>query len=44
MDRDGDEFCFKINAINENKNGVLSLTKMDNMQPLLFVNNINVKI
>ncbi|SHL97467.1 hypothetical protein [Flavobacterium chilense] len=44
MDRDGDEFCFKINAINENKNGVLSLTKMDNMQTLLFVNNINVKI
>lgn len=44
MDRDGDEFCFKINAINENKNGVLSLIKMDNMQTLLFVNNINVKI
>nr|WP_199003486.1 hypothetical protein [Flavobacterium sp. ASV13] len=44
MDRDGDEFCFKINGINENKNGVLSLTKMDNMQTLLFVNNINVKI
>jgi len=44
MDRDGDEFCFRINAINENKNGILSLTKMDNMQPLMFVNNINIKI
>ncbi len=44
MDRDGNQYCFKINAINENKNGVLSLTKMDTMQSLLFVNNINVKI
>ncbi|PUU70312.1 hypothetical protein DBB36_09370 [Flavobacterium sp. WLB] len=43
MDKDGNEFCFKINAINENKNGILSLTKMDTMQPLRFVNNVNIK-
>lgn len=42
MDRDGDEFCFKINAINENKNGILSLTNMSNMEALMFVNNINI--
>lgn len=42
MDRDGDEFCFKINAINENKNGILSLTNMSNMETLVFVNNINI--
>ena len=42
-DRDGDEFCFRINTINENKNGILSLTKMDNMETLVFVNDINVK-
>lgn len=42
MDRDGDEFCFKINAINENKNGILSLTNMSNMEALVFVNNINI--
>lgn len=44
MNRDGDEFCFRINAINENKNGILSLTKMDNMESLLFVNDINIVI
>lgn len=42
MDRDGDEFCFKINAINENKKGILSLTNMSNMEALVFVNNINI--
>jgi hypothetical protein len=42
-DRDGNEFCFKINAINENKNGILSLTKMDNMKTILFVNDVNLK-
>lgn len=42
MDKDGDEFCFRINGINENKNGILSLTKMDNMESLVFVNNINI--
>lgn len=42
MDKDGNEYCFRINAINENKNGVLSLTKMDNMEWLVFVNNTNV--
>lgn len=44
MDKDGDEFCFRINGINENKNGVLSLTNMSNMEVILFVNNINLKI
>ncbi|WP_428232370.1 hypothetical protein [Flavobacterium sp.] len=44
MSKDGDEFCFRINAINENKNGILSLTKMDNMESLVFVNNLNVII
>ncbi|TDP02251.1 hypothetical protein [Flavobacterium sp. 245] len=43
-DKDGDEYCFKINAVNENKNGVLSLTNMSNMQPLIFVNDVNLKI
>ncbi|MCD0470538.1 hypothetical protein [Flavobacterium sp. JAS] len=40
MDKDGNEFCFKINGINENKNGILSLTNMSNMETLVFVNNI----
>lgn len=44
MDKDGDEFCFRINSINDNKNGVLSLTNMTNMQPLLFVNNVSLTI
>ncbi|UTN03303.1 hypothetical protein L0669_18450 [Flavobacterium bizetiae] len=44
MDKDGNEYCFRINAINENKNGVLSLTKMDNMELLVFVNNTNVVV
>lgn len=43
-DRDGNEFCFKINGINENKNGILSLINMSNMQPLIFVNDANLKI
>ncbi|PIF29882.1 hypothetical protein CLU81_0266 [Flavobacterium sp. 9] len=43
MDKDGDEFCFKINGINQNKNGILSLINMSNMEKLLFVNNINIK-
>ncbi|WP_316632332.1 hypothetical protein [uncultured Flavobacterium sp.] len=43
MDKDGNEFCFRINGINENKNGILSLTNMSNMEALLFVNNINIK-
>lgn len=42
MDKEGNEFCFKINGINENKNGILSLVKMDNMETLTFVNNINL--
>lgn len=42
MDREGNEFCFRINGINVNKNGVLSLTKMDNMEALKFVNNLNI--
>lgn len=42
MDKDGDEFCFRINGINENKNGILSLTKMDNMERLQFVNNTSI--
>lgn len=44
MDKDGYEFCFKINGINVNKNGILSLTKMDNMESLKFVNNLNIKV
>ncbi|TPG40898.1 hypothetical protein [Flavobacterium pectinovorum] len=43
MDKDGNEFCFKINGINENKNGILSLINMSNMEPLLFVNSLNIK-
>ncbi|WP_289659742.1 hypothetical protein [Flavobacterium panacagri] len=42
-DKDGDEFCFRINGINENKNGILSLTNLNNMQTLLFVNDENSK-
>jgi len=42
MDKDGNEFCFRINGLNVNKNGILSLTKMDNMELLLFVNNTDV--
>lgn len=42
-DKDGDEYCFKINGINENKNGILSLLNLSNMQPLIFVNNVNLK-
>lgn len=43
-DRDGAEFCFRINRINDNKDGVFSLTNMNNMQTLLFVNDINIVI
>ncbi|WP_433763780.1 hypothetical protein [Flavobacterium ginsenosidimutans] len=43
-DKDGNEFCFKINGINENKNGILSLTNLSNMQPLVFVNEEKSKI
>ncbi|MNK48302.1 hypothetical protein D3C87_671300 [compost metagenome] len=42
-DKDGNEFCFKINGINENKNGILSLTNLSNMQPLIFVNDTNLR-
>lgn len=42
-DKDGNEFCFKINGINENKNGILSLTNLSNMQPLIFVNDASLK-
>ncbi|MDQ6530631.1 hypothetical protein [Flavobacterium sp. LHD-85] len=43
-DKDGNEFCFRINGINENKNGILSLTNLSNMQPLIFVNDVNSKV
>lgn len=44
MDKDGDQYCFRINGINKNKNGVLSLTKMDNMKSLKFVNNLKIVV
>jgi hypothetical protein len=44
MDKDADEYCFKINGINENKNGILSLTNMSNMESLIFVNDATLKI
>ncbi|AWK05989.1 hypothetical protein HYN56_17860 [Flavobacterium crocinum] len=43
-DKDGNEFCFKINGINENKNGILSLINLSNNQSLVFVNDVNLKI
>lgn len=43
-DKDGNEFCFKINTINENKNGVLSMINMSSMQPVLFVNAVDIKV
>lgn len=42
-DKDGNEFCFKINGINENKNGILSLINLSNMETLIFVNDVNLK-
>ncbi|UWY27142.1 hypothetical protein [Flavobacterium sp. TR2] len=42
-DKDGNEFCFRINGINENKNGILSLTNLSNMQQLLFLNDAGLK-
>lgn len=42
-DKDGNEFCFRINGINENKNGILSLTNLSNMQQLVFVNDASLK-
>ncbi|MET3025934.1 hypothetical protein ABXT06_04600 [Flavobacterium sp. UW10123] len=42
-DKDGNEFCFKINGINENKNGILSLTNLSNMQQLTFANDASLK-
>ncbi|WP_286968258.1 hypothetical protein [Flavobacterium sp. UBA4854] len=42
-DKDGNEFCFRINGINENKNGILSLTNLSNMQQLIFVNDAGLK-
>ena len=44
LDKDGNEFCFRINGINENKNGILSLTNLSNMQQLIFVNDANSKV
>lgn len=44
MDKEGNEFCFRINGINENKNGILSLTNMSTRQQLIFVNDINIII
>lgn len=41
MDKDGDEYCFKIIGVNENKNGILSLINLSNMEKLQFVNNLN---
>lgn len=43
-DKDGNEFCFKINGVNENKNGILSLTNLSNSETLVFVNDVNIKI
>ena len=43
MDKEANEYCFRINGINVNKNGILALLNMSNMQPLLFVNDINIK-
>ena len=42
-DKDGNEFCFRINGINENKNGILSLTNLSNMEQLTFINDASLK-
>ncbi|MBA0885284.1 hypothetical protein [Flavobacterium undicola] len=44
IDKDSIEHCFKINAINKKKDGVLSIKNMDTGDTVLFVNNLNVKI
>lgn len=38
MDKEGNEFCFKIKFINENKNGILSMVNMSNMETISFTN------
>ncbi|KRD08971.1 hypothetical protein ASE21_14060 [Flavobacterium sp. Root901] len=38
MDKEGNEFCFKIKSINENKNGILSMVNMSNMETISFTN------
>ncbi|MFC4480142.1 hypothetical protein [Flavobacterium chungangensis] len=43
-DKDRNEFCFKINGVNEKKNGILSLTNLSNSETLVFVNDVNIKI
>lgn len=44
IDEDGSEYCSEINGINENNSGILSLTSMQNLEVVLFVNDINITI
>jgi len=44
IDKDSVEYCFKINAINENKDGVLSIKNMDTGVTELFVKDVNAAV
>ena len=44
IDKDSVEYCFKINGINENKDGVLSIKNMDTGVTELFVKDVNAEV
>ena len=44
VDAERDEYCYKINNINDGNNGILSLTGMHNQKEVIYVNDVNIKI
>lgn len=44
IDKDSVEYCFKINTINKNKDGVLSIKNMDTGVTELFVKDVNAVV
>lgn len=44
IDKDSTEYCFRINGINKNKDGVLSIKNMDTGVTELFVSDVNAPV
>ncbi|MDQ5930592.1 MAG: hypothetical protein QG594_2380 [Bacteroidota bacterium] len=44
VDSEKDEYCYKINKVNEGNNGILSLTGMHNQKEVIYVNDVTIKI
>ncbi len=44
VDAEKDEFCYKINKLNEGNNGILSIIGMHNQKEIIYVNDLNIKI